>query len=332
MPRPRKELVCLDATPFYHCVSRCVRRAFLCGDDPLSGKSFNHRRQWIEVRLLELANIFAIDVVAYAVMSNHYHVVVHVDREQALQWTPLEVVNRWHRLCKGCPLSQRFARGEAPHPTEQIVLDELIDTWRERLYSISRFMGTINQEIARASNLEDNCTGRFWEGRFKSDALLDEKALVACAVYVDLNPIRARMAVTPEQSDHTSVKKRSRRAKLATQPNHPNQQVPQLLPFVGNPGNDMPKGLPFRLTDYLELVEWTGRMIRQDKRGAIDTALPPILERLNIAPKQWLYTTTHFESQFKHLIGTALHVQAACQLMGKRWDRGMKACQTAFPT
>jgi REP element-mobilizing transposase RayT len=103
MPKPRKTLVSLEATPYYHCVSRCVRRAFLCGDDSHSGKSYDHRRQWIEERTKMLAAVFAIDICAYAVMSNHYHVVLHVDREQAEGWDDKEVIRRWQGLFVGHP-------------------------------------------------------------------------------------------------------------------------------------------------------------------------------------------------------------------------------------
>ena len=228
MPRSRKSQISLEATPYYHCVSRCVRQAFLCGFDPLTQTSYEHRRQWVEDRLLWLGEIFAIDICAYAVMSNHVHVVLHINPAQSRQWSVEDVVMRWHRLYKGSFLSHRFLTGDPFSPAEQQAFEALVAQWRETLTSISRFMAVLNEGIARRANAEDNCTGRFWEGRFKSQALLDEQALAACMAYVDLNPIRAQMADTPEKSDHTSAQKRIASAKVSQQPN-------ELFPFVGNP-------------------------------------------------------------------------------------------------
>ena len=263
----------LDATPYYHCVSRCVRRAFLCGTDTTSGQSYAHRRQWIEDNLYALAQVFALDVCAYAGMSNHYHVVLYVDAAQANAWSREDVIDRWHHLFNGTLLSQRHRRGESLSKVERNVLDKDVALWRQRLMDISWFMRVLNESIARQANAEDHCTGRFWEGRFKSQALLDEAALAACLAYVDLNPIRAQLATTPETSDYTSIQRRIATAQLAHHANHPQQQTRGLLPFAGYPRQDMPKGLPFRLTDYLELVDWTGRILREDKRGAIDANL-----------------------------------------------------------
>jgi REP element-mobilizing transposase RayT len=322
MSKPRKTLVSLEATPYYHCVSRCVRRAFLCGDDAHTGKSYEHRRQWIADRMKTLAAAFAIDLCAYAVMSNHYHVVLHVDREQAEEWDAKEVIRRWQQLFTGHPLVQRHLAGETLREVEQQLVAELVVLWRERLTDISWYMRCLNEAIARQANEEDDCTGRFWEGRFKSQALLDEKALAACLAYVDLNPIRAGLAETPETSDHTSIKERIQAtvAGNSTQPTH-------LLPFVDNPREEMPKGLPFRLDDYLELVDWTGRILRDDKRGAISAHLPPILERLHIDPNYWLHMTQHFESRFKGLVGAAYKLKAACATLGYRRTPNLAACR-----
>ena len=331
MPKPRYAQVSLEATPYYHCVSRCVRRAFLCGVDNFSGQTYEHRRGWIEDKLLGLADIFAIDVAAYAIMSNHYHVVLHIDKSIAESWDKNQIIERWHQLFTGNALSQRYVQGELLGQAELKVLDNDVTIWRQRLMDISWFMRILNEGIARQANTEDNCTGRFWEGRFKSQALLDEAALMACMAYVDLNPIRARMAKKPETSDHTSIKQRFNKAQQTTQANHKRQQPKALLTFAGYPRNNMPKGLPFRLTDYLELVDWTGRFLREDKRGAISDNLPPILERLNMDTKHWLYLANHFESPFKGLVGSAYNLKQACHKLGYQRTPGIRSCETYFP-
>jgi len=323
MPKPRKAQVSLEATPYYHCVSRCVRRAFLCGEDNHTGQSFEHRRQWIKERMSSLAKVFALDICAYAVMSNHYHVVLHVDREQAEGWTEVEVIERWHQLFAGHPLTHRLLAGDTLLKVEQKLVAELVVLWRSRLMDISWFMRCMNEDIARQANEEDNCTGRFWEGRFKSQALLDEKALAACMAYVDLNPIRAKMAETPEASDYTSIQERI----TAASSDAHTPQTTALMPFVGNPREEMPKGLPFRFTDYLELVDWTGRALREDKRGAISGSLPPVLERLQIDSRYWLFMTQHFESRFKGLVGTAYTLKAACESLGYKRTPNLAACR-----
>ena len=327
MTKPRKSLISLEATPYYHCVSRCVRRAFLCGTDTFTGQCYELRRGWIEDKLLELTDIFSIDIAAYAVMSNHYHVVLHIDKAQSDNWDTTTIIERWHLLYKGNLLSHRYLRGEPLDQAERQVLDEIIESWRLRLTSISQFMQVLNESIARQANKEDNCTGRFWEGRYKSQALLDEVSLAACMAYVDLNPIRAGMADSPEESEHTSVKVRIEKAEMVKQPNHINQQPKGLLPFAGNPRQDMPPGLPFRLTDYLHLVDWTGRIIRDDKRGSIPTNIPVIVERLNIDPRHWVYSATQFESRFKSLVGTAHKLKSVCESLGYKRTVGLANCQ-----
>ena len=126
-------------------------------------------------------------------------------------------------------------------------------------------------------------------------------------------------AKTPEIADHTSIQKRFIQAQKAAQPNHPQQQEKRRLIFAGNPKEDMPKGLPFQLTDYLELVDWTGRIIRKDKRGAIPDNTPSVLDRLNIDTRHWLYLTKHFENPFKGMVGSVNKLKEACKKLG--YDR-----------
>lgn len=327
MTKARSQQVCLEATPYYHCVSRCVRKAYLCGIDFVTKQNYEHRRAWLEQEILKQAQVFAIDVAAYAVMSNHYHVVLHINKKKADSWSLDEVIARWHTLYKGNTLSQRYLKDPKFSDAELLKLTEFVEKWRKRLMDISWFMRRLNEFISRQANYEDNCTGRFWEGRFKSQALLDEKALAACLAYVDLNPVRAKMANTPEDSEHTSVKARSEKAKVAHSPNHPKQQEKLLMPFAGNPRNDMPQGLPFKLTDYLELVELTGRVIREDKRGFIEKHQPPILQRLGIEAESWMKMTTSFEKTFKDLVGNPTLMDTAIALLDRKRRPGIANCK-----
>lgn len=163
MTTPRKTQISLDETPYYHCISRCVRRAFLCGKDEFSGQSYEHRRQWIVDRIKELSSIFSIKTCAYAVMSNHTHTVLYIDRDEALAWANQEVIDRWYKLYAGNVLVDRFMTGETKTTAEQKAAIKQIEIWRSRLYDISWFMRSLNEYIARKANKEDNCTGRFWD-------------------------------------------------------------------------------------------------------------------------------------------------------------------------
>ncbi len=212
MTQPRSSLVSVEDTPWYHVVSRCVRRAFLCGEDRVSGHNFEHRREWIETRILELAAIFAIDVAAYAVMSNHYHVVVRLDPERAASLDTESVLLRWTRLFSGPELVRQYLspRRKAMCDAQLRRVEAYAQTYRNRLADLSWFMRVLNESIARQANEEEGVKGRFWEGRFKSQALLDDAAVLAAMSYVDLNPVRAGMAEALHECDHTSLKRRIR--------------------------------------------------------------------------------------------------------------------------
>lgn len=248
----RKHIVDVQTTPLYHVSNRCVRRAFLCGQDNYSGRNYDHRRQFIIHLVTELLGSFAIYQCGFSIMSNHYHLVLRLNPAEANSWSNQEVLTRWCRIYKGHPVVQQYLAGETLSPRELYSVNELTETYRNRLSDLSWFMAKLNETIARQANKEDGCSGRFWEGRFNAQALLDNAALITSMMYVDLNPIRAGMATTLEGSDYTSVQQRilelakslKQARKKLTQSNQPLKKKPNyeqqpsassaLLPFLEN--------------------------------------------------------------------------------------------------
>ena len=323
----RSKQVFLEATPYYHCVSRCVRRAFLCGKDSYSGRSFEHRRAWLENRILQLSNAFTIDIAAYAIMSNHYHIVLCVDEPSSKSLSAREVIERWHRVFKGNELSKAYLDNSSLSPMEMESLNTLVMVWRRRLSSISWFMRCINEHIARRANIEDDCTGRFWEGRFKSQALVDEKSLLACMAYVDLNPIRAGMVKTLQGSEHTSIKTRIIEDKKRN--NECRSAI--LLPFRDKlSSNSDVSCLPFTFSDYLALVEWTSRQIASDKRSYKKRDIPSLLISQDFNPTIWLYASQNFECKFKTIVGCGIKLRELSKKLGIKRIAGLSNCMRMF--
>ena len=318
MPTPRSRLVSLQDTPYYHCISRCVRRAFLCGKDPTGDFDFEHRRQWIVDRIKLLCTVFAVDLCAYAVMSNHYHIVVRIDGDAIKCWSDREVAERWTQLFSGTLSVRRYLAGHSLSKDEQDRVTDLIATWRLRLQDLSWFMRCLNEPIARLANQEDGCTGRFWEGRFKSQALLDERALLACMAYVDLNPIRAAIAQSPEQSEFTSIQERIQ---------HPDTKA--LRPFAGP--SDRDAGLPYELKDYLELVDWAGREVRRGKKGYIAATQPPILTRLGMESPPVLDYLKRSERHRPVALGTVSQMRCFAQSVGRHFIKGLALGRALCP-
>ena len=216
MPRvPRADVFDPDQVCVLHLVQRCVRRSFLTGVDPVSGKDFSFRREWIRARMERLASVFAIDVLSYAVLSNHLHIVARNRPDVVKTWSNEQIALRWLRVFPGCHTDEFLG-----DPTEAQVFalagdQERMDLIRRRLSDFSWFMKALCEPIARVANRQDQVTGHFWEGRFKAQAITDEAGLLACSMYVDMNPIRAAMAESPDQAVNTSAYDRIQASKGA---------------------------------------------------------------------------------------------------------------------
>ena len=329
MPTPRAQSLNIAVTPYYHCVSRCVRRAFLCGEDPYTNRSFEHRRQWLVDRLHVLSDIFAVEVCAYAVMSNHFHLVLRVDREAALSWSDEEVADRYGRLFKN-------AKGQLAllDPKRRAARLEL---WRGRLWDLSWMMRGLNEYIARRANKEDGCKGRFWEGRFKSQPLLDDAAVLTCMTYVDLNPVRAGLAKRLEESSFTSIAARlaeaTRRMDGSSGRHVEDLQsgtAPRgLAPFSDQAPPGVAAAIPVTMPDYVNLVRWTGRSVLRGK-GRVTGPPPAAIVRLSISPEVWLRTMSEHGLSRAGVLGCVEGLSELASQRGQRWVRGCGLARRLF--
>lgn len=349
MTQPRSSLVSVEDTPWYHVVSRCVRRAFLCGQDRLTGQDYEHRREWIETRILELAAIFTIDIAAYAVMSNHYHLVVRLDPGRAAALNTDTTLRRWTRLFSGPELVQRYLSGDRTTLCEAQLqrVEEYAQTYRARLADLSWFMRVLNESIARQANQEDKVTGRFWEGRFKSQALLDDAAVLTAMSYVDLNPVRAGMAETLDESDHTSLQRRIRpdaedhsaaapvetltRRRPGTRPDElrPEDELralprAPLMPFDAT--GQFEPAIPFGFEDYLELTDTLGRCVHPSKRGRIPVHRPRLLDQMGMDAEAFIRQSSHLLRAFGSAIGAP---EQLVELAARRQCRYLRGISTA---
>jgi len=329
MPSPRHTQIDIEATPYYHCISRCVRRAFLCGDDHLSGYNFDHRKDWVVEKLAKLAEIFAVRVCAYAILSNHFHIVVRIDSDRAHDWSDEEVVERYMRL---------FSSSEDPREHLTITYAaERIRCWRARLADLSWFMRCLNEAIARRANREDGCTGRFWEGRFRSQALLDEAGLLTCMSYVDLNPIRAGLATSLEESEFTSIRQRlaERAAErdITAAEDGPATQV--LVPVLAgfSVAGKAPSGesLPIEIDGYIALLIATGVALRsEDPVAALPAATTRTLERVGVSSEHWLETIRSYHRRFFTMVGCVHRIEIHCARTDRTHAKGSRWAARAF--
>jgi hypothetical protein len=339
----RGVVVKADIPGIYHVYSRTVRGAFLFGYDPVSKTDYSFRRDWIIERLQRLASNFAIEVSYFAILANHLHLVLQNFPRLVKRMGNFEVARRWLRVFPG----KRVLDGEWIEPSRQEI-EELardkkqIKVIRKRLSDVSWFMQALNEYIARRSNLEDDVTGRFWQGRFGCRAIEDEVGLLICGVYVDLNQIRAGEAGTPETSVFTSVGTRIRALQELPAAGQPPADAwlseftldPQRLGLDETPAVSGQRAtdqglLSLSFLKYLELLDWVGRNTKS-QRGAIEGDVPPILQRLGINPEALCTAIRVYHQQFRQFIGTPEAFATKAAAMKRKWLQGITLARAIF--
>jgi REP element-mobilizing transposase RayT len=302
MNYPRSHLIDPDGGT-YHVSSRCVRRALLFGIDGYTGKDFSHRRDWIEKRILELSDVFTVSIYAYAVMSNHYHIVL---RMEPVDLSDEEVADRWLKLCPGRKVYHRSGDVQSIRKAAILNSQSRLVEIRARLSSLSWFMRFINEPLARLANKEDNCTGRFWEGRFKSQILLDEASVLASMVYVDLNPVRAGIADDLEDSDYTSVQHR-----LAH-----DRDEDEVAP-INCSHSDQPFA-SISLADYVNLVRWTAKA-QLSMRRSIQSGVGRCLHNNRTTYDSWFRDNLPRPHRWQRAMGSIDALKEHAKALGQSW-------------
>ena len=312
-----------------HAVSRTTRACWLLGDDPVSGKNYDHRKGWIEDLLVRFAAQFAIDLLAYSILSNHHHQMLRSRPDVVKTWDDTEVARRWLMICP-----ERKDKNKNPLPPTEAELDCIrncpvkCQEIRLRLSDVSWWMRLMNQRIAQRANQEDGARGRFFEDRFKGIPVIDEQTVLACAAYVDLNWIRACMAETLEMSNYTSAQRRIEALNSKTQPAKTrstksasirrarlgdsflspvdlceSSELPGPKPS-SNGARCSDKGfLSMGADEYMELLDWSARRLAVGKPGRTPQDLPPILTRLGLSPTVWLELVANFDNLFTTMVG-----------------------------
>jgi len=333
----RADLFAPDEVAIVHVMNRVVRRCFLLGVDPLTGNNYDHRKQWIEDELKRLAGAMGIDLLGFAVLSNHFHLILRSRPDVVATWDDSEVARRWLLVCP-----RRKPEDGSPTEPSECELNSIrhdpdrLAEIRRRLSDISWWMRVLCQTIAIRANHDDGEAGKFWQSRFRAVRLMDEESLLACAAYVDLNPIRAALAETLEQSDHTSVRRRieaegekagsekDQRTALSQSDvatTTPAESAPARDAFLSPLELDQQRGelgpcscrngtrcsdkgfLAMSVVEYLELLDWTARRTAPGKRGATPADAPPILARLKLSPTTWCELVTDFGRLFSTVAG-----------------------------
>ena len=307
MTRARSDIVSSRVPGFYHCYARCVRQAWLFGTDPRTGRCYSHRKLWVESRMFELDALFGVELWAYAVMRNHYHLVLYLDPNAPWRWSAEEVVRRWLRLCPN-----------AGDPSA-LVGDALkVEVFRRRLGSLSWFMRFLNEDIARRANREDECRGRFWEGRFRAQPLLNRRAALACMTYADLNPCRASAALRPEAAEHTSFVRRARHPDIHV----PDQVISPVVSGTTSPGfeeESLESARYLAITEavYMQWVERLGAIHREPNGPrSFDAATEPILRDVVKYMREML--------QGRLAYGDVDALRDFAVALGQRWIRGVR--------
>ena len=341
----RKDVFNRQQVGVYHVTTRCVRQAFLLGDDYQTGHSNHQRKRWIEEWFQSLTDVMLIEICAYAVMDNHTHSILRNRPDLLENMDDVEIAKRLVRLYPGFQCLQALPE-EADAERVRELLSDLDELHRRKylLTDISIFMARWEEAVARRANKVEDKKGRFWEGRFHCQKLLDTASILAATIYVELNPLRANIVELPEYSQYTSLVKRLKLVHLASghsmehlmdsdkleeqailKEDVENQSSPKLVTNV----LVCEQFLPFGRHKYLKVLDYVSRRKRLGKSSTTATA-EKLLVRLGVEPDRWRKTASTFEESYRLFAGSPELLSQTAVEKKKRCLHGMRTARYVY--
>ncbi len=342
----RKDVFNRKQIGVYHVTTRCVRQAFLLGTSFQSGQEYHHRKQWIEEWFQSLTEVMAIELCAYAIMDNHTHSILRNRPDWLETMDDYEVATRLARLFPGYQCLNGLPAEADPERVQEILDDPAkLARRKEQLADISIFMGRWEEAVARRANKEEDRKGRFWEGRFYCQKLLDPASILAATIYVELNPLRANVVELPEYSQFTSLTNRLRLTQLMSNTDlgfldsiSEEKKGPEKNLSTDSPSRDVSnvrmcrEFLPLSTRRYLSVLDYVSRRTKDGSLHAVPDGVQQLLGRLGVVPDRWRETAIEFEKSYRLFAGSPEQLSKVAAEKNKRCLHGMATANNVYLT
>ena len=325
----------------YHCGSRCVRRGWLMGDDPLTGKNHNRRRRWALLRLSLMCQAFSIDLLFFAILANHFHVVLRTMPRLAKRWPDREVARRWLMVFPGKRTEDPLGVEPADEDIGRLARNkDEIKKIRRRLSDISWWHRAFKEPLSRLANAEDGCSGAFWESRVWCRLVEGREGLFAVGLYNDLNLLRAGQCADPWATPYCSIGMRVLAEKIVKEGGA--DPAPWLAQFTlsecqtglmgsstGLRASDL-GCLDMTLDAYLKILRWAADESAKPRSGGMPQDLGRLARSQGLNPEKLSELIAMMPKIFPRMIGRAGQLRARAKEDDRHWFQGVGRADEFF--
>lgn len=335
----RKEIIRPNQVAVYHCWATTLPKMVLCGKK--GKKDYDHRKEWIRARLVQMSEVFAVEVCGYSINKDRLDVVIRVRPDVAKKWSKEEVARRWkmiHPQDRDRELEFETVK-PSKQQTQELLADKgQLEECRKRLFDVTWFVRDLCEAVARRMNREEGRKGRVWYGRFRTRQILDAPAALAACVALEASPVLSGCTGDIAQGGYSSacdriagVKARAKAKARAPRSNDPDAWLNPL--DAGKPRGKTPakSAFPMNPSDYVQVVEWTGKQFAAKKMDAAPPAdVAAAIKKMGLDPENWLEFVANLNERFTRAVGSPALMAKEAKRIGKSWFRGHIHAEEAY--